>query len=227
MAENNNLPGEIWELVPQKEYDWQFSGSVRNKLIEIFKYHHIEEKNIPEDTKINKAHAATVNLQLRSLLSPHLISIKNRKLRGDLGRWIIMTWGGIKRGDPSTIDSWLDEMDNFTSERIQNFTEKIGFERISSWSKILSFADHKNYAIYDSRTAVALNLALKELGDNRRFFMPASQNKSVKALIPTLESSNKHYLGYDAYLRELKKSPYNNSTRVLSAEMRLFSSLGS
>jgi hypothetical protein len=68
---------------------------------------------------------------------------------------------------------------DFDDKNVKMFIDN-GVKRISAWSKLLAFADQENHAIYDARTSVALNCALRQLGDSRRFYMPDGQNDLIK-----------------------------------------------
>lgn len=93
--------------------------------------------------------------------------------------WIVKDWGGIR----ATSDEWsanvLGRLGNFQEDDVDTFISYQGMARISSWSKLLAFYDDTRWAIYDSRTAVALNAALLKIGKAPRFPMPASRNTKI------------------------------------------------
>jgi hypothetical protein len=96
----------------------------------------------------------------------------------EIFNWIVADWGGIRKGE-AQVAVWASELDLASNSEVSNFIERMGTDRISSWSKILAFFDHENHAIYDSRTSIALNCAMMQTKISPKFFMPAAQ-KSTK-----------------------------------------------
>jgi hypothetical protein len=171
-----------------------------------------------------------LNLALREIVSPNLRKSDETSLL--LARWIVSNWGGIWRLKEEHLRRWMQEWNNFQCENVRAFIDtqgvvpNIGNSRISSWSKLLAFSDCEKYAIYDSRTAVALSCGLHAVGDSRMFFIPSSQNKITNEArsILNLKSGNKSWLGYHEYLSLLQGFKKEGlAANILSAEMVLFS----
>jgi hypothetical protein len=171
-----------------------------------------------------------LNLALRKIVSPNLRKSDETSLL--LARWIVSNWGGIWRLKEEHLRRWMEEWNNFQCQSIHAFIAIHGVmpnimdSRISSWSKLLAFSDSENYAIYDSRTAVALNCGLHAVGDNRMFFIPSSQNKTTNEARSILnsKSDNKSRLGYHEYLSLLQGFKKEGLVaNILNAEMVLFS----
>lgn len=126
------------------------------------------------------------------------------------------------------MGEWMKELGEFGPEAVEKFIESHNTghpsSRISSWSKLLAFADSKKYAIYDARTSVALNCALQNLGDTRRFYMPDGQNKLIKAAQRCLSSGIRQprlkYIEYMEILNAVIKHQLSQS--ILDAEMTIF-----
>lgn len=110
------------------------------------------------------------DVYLKFLISEQLQSNPDNK---ELKEWIVKDWGGIKtHKDFDSLDKAM---------------ELKSFDRISSWSKIASFQDIKNYIIYDSRVIYSLNWMLfrfnKETNSSMKyFFQPSGRNKLLTLL---------------------------------------------
>lgn len=211
----------VWNIVDRGEpFPRSFKGQKQEKLVGILRRRQCLE-GAEAVNQLKGEDYAKINKALRRIVSP-IFRQANNGLKLELGAWVIHDWGGIGRLKPDVINQWIDCLSDFEDKKICEFIEKNGNHRISSWSKLLSFLDPEKYAIYDSRTAFALNFALNQLGDIRRFTIPASQNKEIKREIPNYQySANNHQkLEYFDYLDFLASSPVGD---ILSAEMMLFS----
>src|ERR1019366_6639163 len=101
-----------------------------------------------------------------------------------LAHWIIRDFGGIKAGDLTTVALWMTELRDFNADNVKVFigahdTREVS-SRISSWSKLLAFADRETHAIYDARTTLALNCVFRSMGNPCRFYMPDGQNRTIR-----------------------------------------------
>lgn len=176
-----------------------------------------------------------LNRLLREQLAGLLIH--SDQPRSALANWIVRRWGGIKFQE-HTLDSYLADLDDFSKSAVDTFIAARQTKHISSWSKVLAFADPSRYAIYDSRTAVALNCGLEKAGDPRRFEIPQSRAyepriprstlnhgqmmRKVRPLlsIPQLDPNWRAYASYLMFLRVVVKEGL--SSDLLDAEMVLF-----
>lgn len=120
----------------------------------------------------------------RKLLGPILSSGDNKK-KGELAYWIIHVWGGIVTGD-NVYDDWLEQLGDFAEDRVLKFADRKRGDRISSWSKLLSFADYQKYPIYDSRTAVSVNVAAERTGCRTFLYMPSPRNDDLPDIVAKL-----------------------------------------
>lgn len=97
----------------------------------------------------------------------------NQKDDKEIHRWIVKDWGGIKtHKDFKTLQ-----------ESMKNYS----FDRISSWSKIVSFQNISDYVIYDSRVIYSLNWMIfrfnkKYNKTEKYFFQPSGRNKLLTLL---------------------------------------------
>lgn len=163
-----------------------------------------------------------MNRNLRLLLSPYF-KMGDQALIKELSVWIVKEWGGIKRGT-DTIPDWCDELSDFSHASIEAFATRMGSVRISSWSKLIAFASPSTDAIYDARTAVAINCALYTLGIKDGFFMPSGRNKDVNPASIFMKRSgfNEKY-GYRDYISLLNSiANLDGSDDILQVEMSLF-----
>ncbi len=212
---------KLWGRVDLKtRYNFRTGPMAQDRLRAILK--------LPPD--FFEPHPEQLNKPLREKLEPHLKT--GDQLSKSLARWIIVDWGHILEKRSATIREWMTDLGDFNDHNVEKFiaqndTHRIS-SRISSWSKLLAFADHKRQAIYDARTSVALNCALRSLGDDRQFYMPSGRNGIVKAAQRRLltEVPRPRAVGYREYIELLQSVvEYKSSSSissVLGAEMALF-----
>ncbi|MCA0256498.1 MAG: hypothetical protein LCH47_07890 [Proteobacteria bacterium] len=204
------LNDEIWKKIQAAQYSWQINQTELNEI-----------KNI---TGLPVGVIQNINcLDGRREIGQCLF----RQNKKSVARWIVKDWGGIRRGSNDTIDDWMFKLKQFDNESVEKFIHHYGVKRISSWSKILAFADPEKYAIYDSRTATALNCILFKKECDVQFYMPPSRNERVIFIQNNLKkyTKNKYYtiLRYSEYIKYLdhfvSKRYFENK---LEAEQKLF-----
>lgn len=145
--------------------------------------------------------------------------------------WVIQEWGGIrslKQNDRN--DALLLKLD---SELQKGQLTRPTFSIISSLSKVASFIDHTNYAIYDSRVIYSLNwLMFKHTNETEFFPQPSGRNAELAQFelntIFNLSERKVTYISYKtAYhdycslLKELAMAVYGENEPYL-VEMLLF-----
>ena len=232
----------LWEKLPKDVKDiWKGAGKIGNMKWKLPPKSTL--KGIIADKDIKELYSITnsadANKRMRELLSPYLAQRRNQKpsqkhiydeKAAELAKWIVVEWGGIKKGF-ETIPNWMALLSDFDENDVNAFTTKMGTARISSWSKIIAFADYENHAIYDARTAVALNVILSNIGSKYRFYMPATQNKDLPKTMRIVKKDmhriwsgrQRVYRGYDDYIRLLKAIvEMTNAKDILEVEMTLF-----
>jgi hypothetical protein len=209
---------ETAQLIWQKIFDWNVSASAQQMLIDILPGRNDCLTQLFEN---NNMSAAAINQQLRLILGPILHKQPARK---GIAGWIVESWGGIHRGGENVPFEWHEQFAGFDHEAILNFINAHKFTRISSWSKLLSFANCKKYAIYDSRTTTCLNIALRQVGCSQQFFMPPSRNTHVyraQQLLRDLETDGP-LLGYLDHNELLQCIASQNELSLLEVEMTVF-----
>jgi hypothetical protein len=165
---------------------------------------------------------AKANRCLRKHVSPYLTG-HDDELRASLARWIITDWGGIRRG-ADKIPGWSERLGGYSPERVDAFVDEMDNRRVSSWSKMLSFARPNIDAVYDARTAVALNCILFNMGCRDGFHMPFSQSTVIKPVRTLLAGAIEQRFGYRDYIRLLDMIvETTEASDILQVEMSLFS----
>lgn len=165
------VANELWRSLNLGDiYEWEVKANKQIHLRDLVKL-------LPIEVFIGEA--GTVNRRLRAYLSSHLRG-RDAALRSNLASWIISSWGGIRTNDKKTIDQYINSLGNFSPNDVETFVRTKGTKGISSWSKLLAFANCQKYAVYDSRTAVAINCALSNLGMDIAFAMPPGRGRHIK-----------------------------------------------
>lgn len=163
---------EIWGVVQAYDtpYDWAVGPKAWASLNDI----------LGETASCwANADAATTNRNLRELLTGALNDPDtDYDTAGRIYGWIVADWGGVRR-NRQAVEAWSQPANGwhgrYGDDVLLAFADRVGATRVSSWSKVFAFAAPDRHAIYDSRVAVALNLALEQLGEADRFFMPPSR----------------------------------------------------
>lgn len=166
------------------------------------------------------------NIYLKQNLSP-LLAQENLVNR----YWVIQEWGGIRSLKKNARnDDLLLKLD---SELEKGQLTRPTFSVISSLSKVASFINHADYAIYDSRVIYSLNwLLFKHTNEVQFFPQPSGRNADLAQFdlntIFNLSERDVKYISYrTAYheycslLKELAVEVYGKSEPYL-VEMLLF-----
>ncbi len=166
------------------------------------------------------------NIYLKHNLSP-LLDAGNLDNR----YWVIRDWGGIrslKKSDKN--DVLLAKLDDELQKGI--LTRPV-FSVISSFSKVASFINHNDYAIYDSRVIYSLNWLLFKHTNTTQFFPQPSGRNAELAKIElntifhlsgrefTYVSHKTAYHEYCTLLKELSLAVYGKNEPYW-VEMLLF-----
>lgn len=117
------------------------------------------------------------NVILKEILNKVLKNEKAKDKRLVIYSWIIREWGGIYGGN---VENYYSKIDKFLSD--YSDIKSIEFDNIASVSKVLSFSEPKEYIIYDSRVAYALNwILLKTNASDKYFPIPEGRNSKLRA----------------------------------------------
>lgn len=88
------------------------------------------------------------NVELKFFLNT-LWKSSDLKGRESLAKTVVSDWGGIRGNLTDTLNKYVFEADSKTP--------RLPLKGVASYSKILSIADPKKYAIFDARVAACLN----------------------------------------------------------------------
>ncbi len=145
--------------------------------------------------------------------------------------WIIQEWGGIKSL----------KQNNRNDEKIKKFKKQLATEKltkeifslISSFSKLASFIDSNEYAIYDSRAIYSLNWLLFNFTNEKELYpQPSGRNPKLSQYdLPTIiklskqgHTNKSHKTAYQDYCKLLKylSRQVFNDDKPYKIEMLLF-----
>lgn len=113
------------------------------------------------------------NVFLKRTLRNHLPD-KNKAIE----YWIIRQWGGIKRFEKTQKNN--ERIDMFYNQLCARSLSRDTHVCISSLSKVASFFNPQQYAIYDARATSSLNWLLLKAGATSGFFpVPSGRNTAV------------------------------------------------
>ena len=119
------------------------------------------------------------NIELKWILSE---KYKSNSEQNFIDFWIINVWGGIRGFKPN--DQNIEKILRFKKQILKGKLSLDCFSTISSLSKISSFMQPDNFAIYDSRVIYSLNWLIltceNQNGFKKKYFpMPIGRNKVI------------------------------------------------
>lgn len=213
----------LWRVVNRgAPYDWKLTSYQINNLRELI-------EDLPKD--LFYVDNATTSRALRKYITKPL-RCGDINTRNSIARWIISVWGGIRGNRNSTICDYVEKLKDFDVPAVEKFVLEQRNCGISSWSKLLAFADSDRYAIYDLRTAVALNCALTQCKNSVSFAMPPGRGSTISYAANILRNQRfecgirGNWLGYKDYMsllqRFVKIGGPSGPVDVLCAEMVIF-----
>ena len=200
---------ELLIQVPlEKNFDWEFP---------------IAPINIPE------------NIDGTYLKNIYLKENFNKVLQNDLNLenhyWIIQKWGGIKSLKQNDRND--EKINKFKKQLPTGKLTKEIFSLISSFSKLASFINPNEYAIYDSRAIYSLNWLLFNFTDETELYLqPSGRNPKLSQYdLSTIFNLTKKNITYKSYktayfeycklLKFLSKEVYGED-KPYKIEMLLF-----
>ena len=132
-------------------YEWPKKGPSLDILV----------KQLSQNYELSGSNNYEKNVGLKLLLSQE---IQNRRVDlNDVARWIISSWGGIPK------------LSKYTNEYIQSALAKEypkKLDGVASYSKLFAMFYPKEFAIYDARVAVSLNIIQLLCEGNQAIFFP-------------------------------------------------------
>lgn len=197
---------DIWEAIDKidldTQYKWSIGPSAQAKLAQLL------ELELPLQKKGESSMSLNRRIRDRVRQALHSRSTTQQQAAA-LYKWIVGDWGGIRNG-LGTVAGWADATagwhGNYDDRVLFAFADLQGNKRISSFTKVFAYANPDEHAIYDSRVAVCLNLAMHKLQVHWRFYMPASRNAQIvrarNALGSGFHGSYREYLLWAKRVRE-------------------------
>jgi hypothetical protein len=145
-----------------------------------------------------------------------------------IANWAISDWGGIRSNSTKTIEKYINEIEN------KDYPYYI--DGVASYSKILSFMNPEEFAIYDARVAISLNAIqlLSKSESGVAFTYLAGRNKALTIFRNSEPTKTKNLINngwqnikknecYSIYLNYLKKvNSYFPTSKLYELEMSLF-----
>jgi hypothetical protein len=204
------------------------------KLHEISEKYSIEDNfvwDIPKDCPLFIPDDITNNFQKNIYLKENLHTFLEQDVTLDGYYWIIQEWGGIKSLKKNNKNN--EKLIKFKQQLKTGKLTKETFGLISSFSKVASFLEPAQYAIYDSRVIYSLNWLIFRYLDNKIFFPQPIGRSSALAkydmqTIFRLSKLNYEYKShktaffeYCSLLSKLSKAIYGNG-KLYNVEMLLF-----
>jgi hypothetical protein len=134
-----------------REYEWPKRGLSLDMLIADYD----ERLQLVGETNYEKN--VSLKLLISSEFEEHKIDVKR------ISKWIIMSWGGIK-----TLSQRLDDyIDHVETKSYPDY-----LNGVASYSKLFARFYPREFAIYDARVAVSLNIIQLLSAENEALFFP-------------------------------------------------------
>jgi hypothetical protein len=174
----------------------------------------------------------TTNFERNVFLKENLSALLATDSALDCHYWIIHDWGKIrsfKRNDRND-----QRIKRLPAQLEQGRWTRDSFGSIASLSKVASFSNHRDYAIYDARAVYTLNWLLFKWGRATQLFpQPAGRNPTLTQLDQatlfgladgslSAYSYKGAYARYCEMLRSLAEEVYGEGTPPYRLEMLLF-----
>ncbi|GAA0828497.1 hypothetical protein GCM10009112_08960 [Marinomonas arenicola] len=189
------------------------------------------EWNIPDDCPLKIPNDIS-DVYLRNIfLKENLHTLLSSERSLENRYWVIQKWGGVRSLKATDRNNLI--LNKLDSELEKGILTKPTFSIISSTSKVASFLDHRQYAIYDSRVIYALNWLLFKYTNQTEFYPQPSGRSSDLAKYEfstilnlsgksyTWKSHKTAYHEYCNLMKEFSLKIYKNRTPYL-VEMLLF-----
>jgi len=146
-------------------YEWNFDGDFLNSIPQVGTFINGEFNNPFERNEALK-------FKLTEYFRQNPSDVES------LHFWIINDWGGIKNFKNN--DKNRSKIRVFKNEVKNGKLTRSTFSTISSLSKLSSFWDCENFAIYDSRVIYSLNWLILKLSNEKRYFpTPAGRSEVI------------------------------------------------
>lgn len=145
--------------------------------------------------------------------------------RANLAEYAVRVWGGIKRNNAATIQSYV--------QVISQGQLPPTLKGIASWSKVAAFSNPDVHAIFDARVSFSLNAIQMLHGEGEWWWFPhlAGQNKLLNEIWPSLKKQENQKKWshiepqkvYSTYIDLLNNVAQQLKINIDDVEMLLFS----
>lgn len=188
--------------------------------------------DVPNNVPIQIPNHLTANYTRNIFLKENLNELLSNDLNLDIHYWIIQNWGGIKSFKQNEKNN--EKIQKFKNQLESGKLTKVIFNGISSFSKIASFMNPKQYAIYDSRAIYSLNWLLFNYSDIKELFPQPTGRNSILSLYDletiirlakdghTFRTHTNAYHEYCTLIRKLSNEVYGDNDKPYKIEMLLF-----
>ncbi len=159
--ETSLFPETVYKALLEK-FEVELNTELKGYYVWPFPLNSLSGMELAECDKIKKALAkfkdnpARLTLEAKSRFSK-ILSKQDDETYLKIAKWIVGEWGKI---NSVPKEDSLNELRNTIKDKKNNsddYAGVIGFDGISSLSKVASFLDSEKYPVYDSRVAFTLN----------------------------------------------------------------------
>ena len=152
-CEGNGCFGRYRDKV--QNYEWPKKGKSIDELLEEYNSSNGAKLSVDGKTNYEK------NVALKKLISKKLEQ-EDLNIRA-VSKWIIQKWGGITRLSKN-IEAYID------CAKEKKYLDTL--DGVASYSKLFAMFHYKEFAIYDARVAVSLNIVQLLSAEKNALFFP-------------------------------------------------------
>lgn len=189
-----------------------------------YNWREINEEKLPNGISLPEGNQYIKNIALKKELNKKWISASSQDEKYKLIHYYIATWGGIHTNSK-------DSLNEYSTISAEHLIQK-GKKGIASWSKAICVHNPDEYAIFDARVSISLNVLQIIYDTNEKVVYPilssrnktiAKGNKYIKKLAKAEKwaKANKDKF-YVNYLNLLKEIAHKTNTTIATIEMLLF-----
>ena len=185
--ENSPFPDKVYKAL-LKKFKNELNKKLKGYYVWPFPLESLCGTGLTECNKFKKTfedfkdNPAKLTLEAKASVSKYLSDNRDKETYLKVAKWIIGEWGKINSVPKD--DSLTELRETIEAKNDPNkYADVIGFDGISSLSKVASFLDCAKYPVYDSRVAFTLNWLIfterwheKDNGEMKFFRQPAARN---------------------------------------------------
>jgi hypothetical protein len=184
-----------------------------------------DETHVPTPLIFSDLNLYSKNILLKNELHKTWKSESEPENKGEMIKYYISTWGGIKSNSRKSMDFYMNSSSELLIDKGKN--------GIASWSKALVVHQPGEYAIFDARVSTSLNCIqyISNVEDKILYPILGSRNKTIiegqKCIAQIAKKENwervntKTFYTND-YLKLLNQVTKKRNTNIATVEMLLF-----